>query len=107
MHHGSQGTKTQKTFFRTKIAQMAENALPTPKLDNGEPQTSNTKSLLSIMVLCIRMPQGSRGNKTQKSYFRMKIAQMAENAPPTPKLDQGAPHTLKLKRVPSIMFFYA
>ena len=55
--------------------------------------------------LCVRMRQGSRGTKTQKSYFRIKIAQMAKNASPIPKLDHGAPWTSKLKRVSSMMVF--
>ena len=57
--------------------------------------------------LCIRMHQGSWGTKTQKSYFRTKIAQWAENAPRAPKLDHRAPLTSKLKSAPSITVFYA
>ena len=39
--------------------------------------------------LSIRMHQGSRDTKIQKSYFHTKIAQWAENAPRAPKLDHG------------------
>ena len=57
--------------------------------------------------LCITMHQGSQGTKTQKFYFRTKIAQWAEIAPRAPKFDQGAPRTSIPKSDPSIMVFYA
>ena len=50
MHQGSWGTKFQKSYFRTKITQMAENGLLAPKLDPGAPPISMLKSGMTIMV---------------------------------------------------------
>ena len=105
---GITGHQNPKVLFWQKIAPSAENARQAPKLDHrGTMDLKTEKCSEHYAFLCIRMHQGSRGTKTQKAYFRTKIAEMAKNATPEPKLDHEAPRTSKLKSVPSIMVLYA
>ena len=105
---GITGHQNPKVLFSHKNCTMGRKCTTGTKIrPQGTSNLKTEKCSEHYGFLCIRMHQGWQGTKTQKSYFRTKIVQMVENAPPTPKLDHRAPRTSKRKRVLSFMVLYA
>ena len=102
------GDQNPKVWFPHENCTMGRKCTTGTKIGpRGTSDLKTEKCSKHYGFLCIRMHQGSQGTKTQKSYIRTKIGQMAENAPTSPKYDHGTQRTSKLKSAPCIMVFYA